>query len=104
MHIILKLFIKQRAYKNERPVTQEMMSQIADEEAEAINANNKKRNEASSQAGGSEAVEDDDDYDNLVSMLHFEFLYCNKTINEYHIIFLDCRVGSILLKNSNSKN
>ena len=45
-----------------------MMGQTADEEAEAIDANNKKWNDASSQAGGSEAilVDDDDDYDNLI--------------------------------------
>ena len=62
----MKLFIKQESYKNNEPVTPEIMGQIADEETETINAR-KKRKETLPQTGGNEVIDDDDDYDNLVS-------------------------------------
>ena len=61
----LKLFIKQRAFDNQTPITPEIMVRIAEEEAEAA-ATPKKT--SSSQTTESEILaENDDDYDNLVS-------------------------------------
>jgi hypothetical protein len=65
----LQLFIKQRAFDNKNPITPEIMARIAEEEAEAAAAQNKRT--LSSQTTESEIPEipadDDDDYDNLVS-------------------------------------
>ena len=64
----MKLFIiKQDAFDKGEPLTPEIMGQIAEEEAETMDAR-RRRKETPSQTGGSEApFEDDDDYDNLVS-------------------------------------
>lgn len=67
-HITSKIFIKQNGYKNNEPVTPELMGQIAEEEAETMDAHKKRKETLSSQPEGSEAaIDDDDDYDNLVS-------------------------------------
>ena len=67
IRITSKLFIKQRAYECEEPVTQEIMGQIAEEEAEVAAAKNK-RSEPSSQTTAENEVADDDNYDYLVSL------------------------------------
>jgi hypothetical protein len=62
----LQLFIKQYAFNNQTPITPEIMARIAEEEAEAASAQNKRT--LSSQTTESEIpADDDDDYDNLVS-------------------------------------
>jgi hypothetical protein len=62
----LQLFIKQCAFNNQTPITPEIMARIAEEEAEAASALNKRT--LSSQTTESEIpADDDDDYDNLVS-------------------------------------
>lgn len=94
--ITSKLFIKQNAFENGENVMPDLTAQIADEEAEAMNA--AKKRTPLSQTGGSEpAIDDDDDYDNLVAKIVNSSQFCyNKPIN-MHYIFLDCRVGSKLL-------
>jgi hypothetical protein len=68
----LKLFIKQRAFDNQTPITPEIMVRIVEEEAEAAAVQKKA---SSSQTTESEIpADDDDDYDNLVS---YSLIYRN---------------------------
>ena len=62
----MKLFIKQESYKNNEPVTLEIMGQIADEETKTMNAR-KKQKETLPQTGKNEIINDVVTYNEILN-------------------------------------